>query len=494
MLTILILSMALPAFAGILVFGPLRRGVRTVSTAASLVTLGLGTLAIVLAFPHTYVRVFGRMPWLKGLEPVGLFGVLIDPLASLALVVIGGLGFLAVLFSTAYLSDRNRERRLGEGQRLYYFWLLMLIAATTGVALSPNLLQLFIFWELTTLCSWALISHPQEEKTLRAGLKALVMTHIGGLFFLIALFILFVSTKSFSFTALAHLGPRMRDLVFLLLLVAAWAKAAQLPFHTWLPDAHAEAPSPVSAMLSGVIVKVAVYALARIITTSYVQGPALAVMTVGLVAAVMALLTMFMALALYFAQDDLKRLLAYSTIAHLSYVLLGIGMGMMGSELGFRGGLLHIINHAFAKGTLFLSAGAVVYMTGTRSIGQLGGLGRRLPLVGIAFVMGVLAITGVPPLGCFWSKFYLLTGALELKGVLGPIILGLVLLESVVSFAWMLRVTQKVFLGPPTEPVETMGSNRLPLPMMIVLGALIIMCVMAPVIGLALVAPIPYAP
>jgi hydrogenase-4 component D len=247
-------------------------------------------------------------------------------------------------------------------------------------------------------------------------------------------------------------------------------------------------------MLSGVIVKVAVYALARIITTSYVQGPALAVMTVGLVAAVMALLTMFMALALYFAQDDLKRLLAYSTIAHLSYVLLGIGMGMMGSELGFRGGLLHIINHAFAKGTLFLSAGAVVYMTGTRSIGQLGGLGRRLPLVGIAFVMGVLAITGVPPLGCFWSKFYLLTGALELKGALGPIILGLVLLESVVSFAWMLRVTQKVFLGPPTEPVETMGSNRLPLPMMIVLGALIIMCVMAPVIGLALVAPIPYAP
>jgi len=494
MLPVLILLIALPLVGAIVVLALRPSGVRAVAVGAAAITLGLTSWAVIHVFPHSVSHVFGRMPWLKGLEPVGLFGVLLDPLASLALIVITGVTFLVVVFSTAYMSDANREQPLAKGQRRYYHWLLLLLAAMVGLALSPNLLQLFICWELTTLCSWALISHTQEEKTMRAGFKALVMTHIGGLFFLVTLFILFISTRSFAFTALAQLSPGLKSLVFLFLLIAAWAKAAQIPFHTWLPDAHAEAPSPISALLSGVIVKVAVYALARIITSFYTGGPPLAVDAVGLVAAIMALATMFMALTLYFAQDDLKRLLAYSTITHLGYVLLGIGMGLLGSELAFRGGILHIINHAFAKSTLFLCAGAVVYMTGTRSIRQLGGLVQRLPLVGVAFAIGVLAITGVPPLGCFWSKFYLLTGALQIAGGLGPVILVLVLLESVISFAWMLRVTQKIFLGKPTEAVLAAQPGRLPMAMTIVLVVCIIMCVLAPVIGIPLVARIPYVP
>ena len=493
MLEILILLVGLPLVGAIIVIALRPPGVRAVAVVTATITLALTIYAVVQAFPKTVIHVFGRMPWLKGLEPTGLFGVLLDPLASLALIVISGLGFLAVVFSTAYMTDENREQPLAKGQRRYYHWLLLLLAAMAGLALSPNLLQLFIFWELTTLCSWALISHTQEEKTMRAGFKALVMTHVGGLFFLVTLFILFIATKSFAFTALARLSPGLKSLVFLFLVIAAWAKAAQIPFHTWLPDAHAEAPSPISALLSGVIVKVAVYALARIITAFYAESLTLGIGMVGLGAAIMALVTMFMALALYFAQDDLKRLLAYSTITHLSYILLGIAMGMLGSELAFRGGVLHIINHAFAKGTLFLGAGAIVYMTGTRSIRKLGGLIHRLPHVGVAFVIAVLALTGVPPLGCFWSKFYILTGALDLGGGVGPVILVLVLLESVVSFAWMLRVTQKIFLGPPTEAVATMQSTRLPLQMTVVLGVLMIMCILAPVIGIKLVMPIPFA-
>jgi len=494
MLAILILLIVLPIVSAVVVVGLRPRAIQVISTGVALVTLGLAAFAVVSIFPQTSRHVFGAMPWLQGLERVGLFGVLVDPLASLMLIVVIGIGFLVVLYSTAYLSDRNREQPLGEGQGRYHFWLLLLIGAMAGLAMAPNLLQLFIFWEVTTMCSWALISHTQEEKTMRAGFKALIMTHIGGLFFLVILFMLFIATKSFGYTSLSLLAPGLRTLVLMFLLVAAWAKAAQIPFHTWLPDAHAEAPSPISALLSGVMVNVSVFALARIITSAYSEGGVAAMSTVGLIAAIMALVTMFMALILYFAQDDLKRLLAYSTIANLAYVLLGVAMGMLGSRLGFQGGLLHIMTHAFAKTTLFLVAGVVVYVTGVRSIRQLGGLGRKVPLAGVAFVVGLLAVTGVPPLGSFWSKFYLLTGALELKGAIGPIILGLVLLESVVSFAWMLRVTQKVFLGEPTEAVAAVPANPLPVAMVVTLWVLIVMCVAAPAIGIPLVqhvAPLP---
>jgi hydrogenase-4 component D len=487
MLIILVLLMVVPLLGAIVVAGLRGRAVHAVATGAAAVTAGLAVWAVAQLFPGTFTRVFGKMPWLERLEEVGLFGVLLDPLTSLMLIVITGVGLLVVLYSVTYMSDRNREHALGEGLGRYNFWLLLFIAAMVGVAVSPNLLQLFIFWELTTMCSWALISHTQEEKALRAGFKAFIITHFGGLFFLVALFILFIFTKSFGFTALAELGPGLRNLVFVFLLIAAWAKAAQIPFHTWLPDAM-EAPTPISAYLhAAAMVKAGVYLIARVVSSSWSLPPEM-----GVLAAVMALATMFMALSLYFAQDDLKRLLAYSTIAHLSYVLLGVSMGLLGSGLAFRGGVLHIINHGFAKSTLFLSVGAVAYATGTRSIRELSGVGRKLPLVGVAFIVGVLAVTGVPPLACFWSKFYLLAGSLQVSGGFGPVILGLVLLESLISFAWMLYVAQKVFLGEPSAPVLAASHNPLPAPMTIALLALIVMCALAPVVGIPLVEHIPY--
>jgi hydrogenase-4 component D len=157
------------------------------------------------------------------------------------------------------------------------------------------------------------------------------------------------------------------------------------------------------------------------------------------------------ALSFYFVQDDLKRLLAYSTIAHLGYVLLGVALGAMGSKVGFQGGVLHILCHGFAKATLFLCVGAVAYASGTRSISALRGLAKTMPLTATAFFVGVLAVTGIPPFACFWSKFMILAGAIRVPGLVGPAILTLVLVESLVAFGWMLHVGQKVFLGAPTE-------------------------------------------
>jgi hydrogenase-4 component D len=201
--------------------------------------------------------------------------------------------------------------------------------------------------------------------------------------------------------------------------------------------------------------------------------------------AVMALLTIFVALSFYFVQDDLKRLLAYSTIAHLGYVLLGVAIGGLGSTIGFRGGVLHIICHGYSKATLFFCAGAIAYVTGTRSISALRGLARSMPLTATAFFVGLLSVTGVPPLACFWSKFMILSGAMRLPGPLGPVILILILCETLVSFGWMLYIAQRIFLGPASLAAQVHSDP--PWAMSVTLVILMIGCVAAPLIGMPLV-------
>lgn len=476
MLPLLVVLILLPILGAILT--PLWRGkwIQGAALACAGLTLGLGLALIYREYPDTFLSARGSLPWITGLAKADLFGVLLDPLSSLMLIVVLGIGFLVVLFSLGYISPNNVEHPHTDGRARYYFWLLLFIGSMVGVAVSPNLLQLFVFWELTTLCSWALISHTQEEKALRAGFKALIMTHFGGLFFLVGLFVLFVTTESFSFSALGELDGWVKPFVFMMLLVAAWAKAAQFPFHTWLPDAM-EAPTPISAYLhAAAMVKAGVYLVARVVLANPAAWPSMGAVTV-----VLALVTMFMALMFYFVQDDLKRLLAYSTIAHLGYVLFAIGLGLLGSPVGYKGGLLHIICHGFAKSTLFLSVGAVAYAVGTRSIKALSGVGRALPLVGLAFFVGALAVTGVPPFACFWSKFVILAGTIDLGTKVGVLMLILVLAESLISFAWFLRIAQIVFLGEPSPPVLAARSNSAAISATLII--LIAMCLAAPVIG-----------
>lgn len=421
------------------------------------------------------------MAWLPGMAGTGIFGVLLDPLAVVLLLVVTVIGFLTVLYSTAYLREGNREHAVGpEGQARYYFWLLAFMASMAGVAVAPNFLQLFVFWELTTVCSWALISYYRSEKSLRAGFKALLMTHSGGLFFLLAILILFAETGSFDFDAPARLEGSLRGWVYGFLMVAAWAKAAQIPLHTWLPDAM-EAPTPISAYLHAAsMVKAGVFLMARAVSGGWGMPP-----EGGALMAVMALLTVLVALSFYFVQDDLKRLLAYSTIAHLGYVLLGVAMGAMGSTVGFQGGVLHILCHGFAKATLFLCVGALAYAAGTRSISALGGVARTMPVTATAYFVGVLAVTGIPPFSCFWSKFMILAGAMRVPGPVGPAIMVLLLAESLIAFGWMLHVGQKVFLGAPSEPA--MAAKDPPGAMKWALVALMAGSLLIPLAGIPLV-------
>jgi len=478
--TLIVLMLLFPALGAVLAGltkKKLSSGIALIAVTMMLVT---AILLVAQLSPNYFVRnVFIEMIWLKVSGAGELFGYQIDSLSLLLLLVVVVLGFLNIIYGLGYLSKGNREHSSEEGKERHSFWMLLFIASMIGVAISPNLLQLYVFWEMTTLCSWALISHYRNADSLRAGFKALIMTFSGGLFFAIALVILFVNTKSFDFSAISELSPHLRGWMFFFFLIAAWAKSAQIPFFTWLPDAMA-APTTVSMYLhAAAMVKAGVFLIARI-------GLANSVLSFGsgLLVSTMAVITMLVSLFLFFYQDDLKRLLAYSTIAHLSYVLLGVGLGIMGSKAGFSGGVMHIMNHGVGKGLLFLCVGAIAYTTGTRSIKQLSGLAKSAPLVSIAFFVGMFAILGVPPFSGFWSKFYLLIGAIDLGGAAGYLLLIPFVLEIVVAFAWFLHVGHKVFLGEASEAAT--GAVKLPFSMSFALVVMMILTVVAPFIALSL--------
>jgi hydrogenase-4 component D len=407
-----------------------------------------GSLGIVIRSRGAIrARDIGSLPWLPSKEP--LFGVRIDALSCLMLLAVTICGFLIILYSGAYMSRGNREHPSDKGQGRYYFFMVLFVAAMIGLVCSPNLFQLFIFWELTTLCSWGLISFYGDQTALLAGYKALLMTYAAGMFLLAGVTLVYINTGSFAFSAINLLAPSTKSLVIVFLAIAAFGKAAQFPFQTWLPSAMT-APTPATAYLhAAAMVKAGVYLMARLVLTATVFPPKLA-----LLFSAMAIVTMYIGVLQYAVQDDLKRLLAYSTIANLGYMMLGLAMGALGSPIALRGGLLHLIGHAFTKSLLFLAVGAVSYATGTRSIAHLSGLGKRMPVTALAFVIGAMAISGVPPFNLFWSKFLIVAGAIQLNTAWGVVLAVLVLAESVIGFACFLRVVHKVFLGPVSEAAD----------------------------------------
>ncbi len=475
------------------------RAAKYVAAAAAILAAAAAVALSVQPTGKPYL--FGQMPWLGKAGATGLFGANIDTLAVIMLLVSTVIGAAVVIYSAGYLSPGNKDHPTRSGQARYYFWLMLFVGSMVGIAIAPTLLQFFVFWEMTTLCSWALISFYNNDESLKAGMKALVMTSFGGLFFLGGLVWVFTATGSMGFSALGLMSPGVRAAAFALFLIAAWAKSAQVPFHTWLPDAMA-APTPISAYLhAAAMVKAGVFLIARLLLAGWALPTGM-----GLLVAIAALVTMFAALYLYFFQDDLKRLLAYSTIAQLGFILLGLGIGSMGASLGTRGALLHIMMHACAKTLLFLTVGAIAYAAGTRSISKLSGLARGMPIAAVAFFVGAFALTGVPPLACFWSKICILSGALQLGGAFGPVVLILVLIESLVTFAWFLWVGQKVFFGAPKRGLlqeshsteesgpehhaEPVGAMDPPPSMDWILIAMIVVTLLAPIAALPIVSRI----
>lgn len=392
--------------------------------------------------------------------------VQVDGLSALFLGLIAFLGTVAALYSIDYAAHPHYAR---ESLTRYYPLLLIFLASIVGVVVSWDLLFFIVWWELMTLTSYVLVVFEADNPTsLRAGMKYFVMTHVATACMLVAAILLWRQAGSFGFEALrpiladlAAQRPALLHGVVLLFFVGFATKAALFPFGDWLPDAHPAAPSAISALLSGVMIKMGVYGLLRVFL-SLGLGTA-PIQTWGGIIAFFGTVSLFVCTLTALLQHDAKRLMAFHSMGQMGYVCLGLGIGLaflnrapLISTLGFVGGLYHLLNHACFKGLLFLNAGAVQVATGTRDLDRLGGLWTLMPVTAGTALVASLAISGVPPLNGFASK-WLLYQASSLAGLQTPVyLLGCIaaLFISAATLASFIKFLGTSFLGLPSDPVQ----------------------------------------
>jgi multicomponent Na+:H+ antiporter subunit D len=373
-----------------------------------------------------------------------------DPAGMVFALLASALWLLASIYSIGYM------RGLAEhAQTRYYASFAVCLSATIGLAFAANLLTFFVFYELLTVATYPLVVHKQTPEALAAGRRYLAYLLTGGAALLLALLLLHQQVGEVTFVPGGFVGdllpPGMLVAVAALLAIGFGSKAAVMPLHAWLPAAMV-APTPVSALLHAVaVVKAGVFGFVR--ATGYVLGPeALATVRAADVLAVLAAVTIVVASVVALRQDNLKRRLAYSTIAHLSYIVLGLAVL---SETGSTGSLLHIANHAALKITLFLCAGAVYVHARLDRVSQLDGIGRRMPVTMGAFALASLGLAGLPPLGGFYSKWFLVAGALDGDAVLAAaVMLG----GGLLTAAYLFPIAYRAFFAVPSGAVAGEAS------------------------------------
>ncbi len=352
---------------------------------------------------------------------------LVDSYAILMAFVSSFVGLLIVIYSFGYMEHYERQKE-------YYFYVTLFIGAMLGLVFSGNLIILYVFWEITSICSWQLISFYRKNIHLSAGNKAFLVTFLGSALMLIGISFIYKEYGTFNLSELK--GKQISDFVALLLLAGMIAKSSQIPFHIWLPEAGV-APTPVTALLhAAVLVKIGVYTFGRIFDFTFSVLPEIQITEV-IISIVTILLAGFMALV----ETDIKRILAYSTISQLGYIFLGFAANVKVSILG---AIFYIASHAFAKAGLFLSAGIVEHTTKERNIMKLGGLAETMPLTSISFLLCGFAIIGLPPFSGFWGKFFIIKGLIE-KGYIAYSILAV--FGAILTLMYIMRVYNYTFLG-----------------------------------------------
>jgi proton-translocating NADH-quinone oxidoreductase chain N len=337
--------------------------------------------------------------------------------------------------------------------------------------MSGDLFTLFIFWELMGLSSYVLVSFLKRNwGPIEAGFKYLIMSATAGAFLLLSMALIYgmAGTLNFATLAASLRGAPMTPwtiLLFATLIVGFGVKSAIVPLHTWLPDAHPEAPSPISALLSGIVIETGLYAMTRVLYITF--EPAFFKMPI----AALALVTMTVGNLLALRQNDLKRMLAYSSIGQVGYMLIGISTGL---TYGLLGTFLHIFNHSLMKGMAFLSVGSIVHETGTRDLDKLKGVGRMMPWTTLSIFVAFMGLGGVPGTSGFISKFILFNASLG-AGI--PILALAGVLNSTLSMAYYLRVLIAL-LSKKTE--ETIEAKEAPI---LMVGVAMIMAVLIIVLG-----------
>lgn len=406
--------------------------------------------------------------------PIGIYMVL-DAFSAILVCIISLIGLLSAFYSVSYISRYT-------GENYFYALFCLMIAGMNGVVLSGDLFNIFVFLEISVISSYALVAFGVEKNELEASFKYQILGGLASFLILFAIGFIYWKTKTLNIADIKEVFKTGYDkpfylLVQILLLCGFGLKAAIIPFHAWLPDAHSSAPSPISSMLSGVLIKaVGIYVIIRLFFNMFVISKEMAVLITFLGA-----LSMVVGVFLAIGQWDLKRLLAYHSISQMGYVILSVGIGMiLLSEnrnpevvaLAITGGVFHLINHAVFKSLLFLSAGAIEYRLGTRDLKRMGGLSNSMPATSAASFVASMSISGIPPFNGFFSKLIIIIAAIRAKFYLLAL---LAVIVSIITLASFLKFQKYAFYGKPADD-QRGRVKEVPFPMVFSMVVLSIVC------------------
>jgi len=460
-MNILVLFVALPLLAAFFfpVMGRIaKRGFDTLAISATGLLFILALYFVLKPQGATFIYALGG--WQM---PFGIVWVF-DPLSSFMILVVSGITFFVTLYSINYMEQYT-------GKTKYYSLLFLMLAGMNGVVLSGDIFNLYVFLEIAAISSYALVAFGTEAEEVEASFKYMVLGSIASAFILIGIAFLYAKTSTLNMADMANVLSKDAGVSKLVLFVSALfiagfgLKAALVPFHAWLPDAHSSAPAPISAMLSGLVIKtIGVYALIRIFFNVFGINPVTSETLLALGG-----LSMFVGVILAIGQWDFKRLLAYHSISQIGYVICGLALG---TPLGIAGGLFHLMNHSVFKSLLFLNAGAVEYATGTRDLKKLAGLQEKMPHTAWTSLVASLSIAGVPPFCGFWSKLIVIVALFQA----GRFFYGsLAILVGIITLGSFLKIQKYVFYRKTEDAIK--GIKESPVFMRLSMIALAVLCI-----------------
>jgi len=408
--------------------------------------------------------------------PIGIYMVM-DGFTVIVLCIINIIGFLSAFYSIAYIKRYTAEN-------YFYALFCLMVAGMNGVVLSGDLFNIFVFLEISVISAYALVAFGVEKNELEASFKYQVLGGLASFLILFGIGFIYWKTKTLNIADIKQVFSSGYDKNFylfvqILILSGFGLKAAIIPFHAWLPDAHSSAPSPISAMLSGVLIKaVGIYVIIRLFFNMFALSEGMSVLITAL-----GTLSMVIGVFLAIGQWDIKRLLAYHSISQMGYVVMSVGIGMILlsrgvtpkiATLAVAGGIFHLVNHAAFKSLLFLNAGAIEYTIGTRNLKEMGGLAKSMPATSATSFVASMSISGIPPFNGFFSKLIIIIAAIMAKFYLLAI---LAVIVSIITLASFLKFQRYAFYNQREYPKEH-GPKEVPFPMVFSMIVLSIVCLL----------------
>jgi multicomponent Na+:H+ antiporter subunit D len=407
------------------------------------------------------------------------FGVVLisDSLSRFMLLIVNSVSFFVIIYSYVYMKKYEDYLR-------FFTLLLFMLAGMNGVVLTGDLFNLYVFLEIASISSYALVGYGVDAEELEASFKYLVLGALASIFILFGIGMLYSVTGSVNMADVARFLMRSNEanravlMAVGLFILGFGLKGGLVPFHAWLPDAHSTAPAPISAMLSGVLIKaLGIYPMVRIFYNVIDMTPIISAIFI-----VIGSISMIVGALMGSGQIDIKRLFAFHSVSQMGYVVVGIGLG---TPLGLIGALFHLLNHSIFKSLLFLSSGAIENRTGTRNMKELGGLRETMPVTSGSAVVGSLSISGVPPFNGFWSKLIIILAAFQAKNIWA---VSALVLTAFLTLMCFVKFQRHAIFGKVSERVKL--SKEAPILMLICLVIMAILCLLIGVFNQAIIANI----